>query len=108
MRHQPRLEEEQQHLLLLQRHRHGRLRHGHVPLLQREGPARLHPQPERAGVRQLPGAASSNSHLTWRRRPLSHHAVLLLLQVGTGKLSAAWIGLWKAGNANGEYRCVLW
>lgn len=24
--------------------------------------------------------------------------------VGTGKLSAAWIGLWKAGNTNGEFR----
>lgn len=35
--------------------------------------------------------------------PLSHH-IILLLQVGTGKVAAAWIGLWKAGNVDEEFR----
>lgn len=32
--------------------------------------------------------------------------IVLLFQVGTGEVSVAWIGMWKAGIANGEYRCV--
>lgn len=52
---EPRLEEEQQRLLLLQRHRHRGLPHGYGPLLRGEGQARQHPQHRGTGLRQHHG-----------------------------------------------------
>lgn len=55
LRSKPRLEEEQQRLLLLQRHRHSGLPHGHETLLPWEGLTRLHPQQRRTGIREQHG-----------------------------------------------------
>lgn len=107
LRHQPRLAEERQHVLLLQRHRQRRLHHGHEPLLPREGPARLHPQSERTGVREQHGTPFHSVHTAPRAAAeRAGVTIVLLFQVGTGEVSVAWIGMWKAGIANGEYRCV--